>query len=192
MKRIFISSVQKEFAQERAALADRLEIWNPGSLPSTLNLQALRQPHGSYPANPLVAEPLYLAKYIERMGTGTGDMIDRCKAHGLPEPSFALTDGFVTTIWRKPELALSNLTPQVTPQVTPEVRVLLALQNGELSRQELQRALNLKDAKHLRKNYILPALHAGLIAMTLPDKPQSSNQTYQLTAKGRRLLKGQN
>lgn len=53
--------------------ANRLEIWNPGHLPSALTLQALRRPHGSYPANPLIAEPLYLAKYIERMGTGIGD-----------------------------------------------------------------------------------------------------------------------
>ena len=48
--------------------ADRLEVWNPGGLPPNLSLQSLRQPHGSYPANPLIAEPLYLAKYIERMG----------------------------------------------------------------------------------------------------------------------------
>jgi hypothetical protein len=45
--------------------ADRLEgPWNPGGLPSTLTLQKLREPHGSFSANPLLAEPLYLAKYI--------------------------------------------------------------------------------------------------------------------------------
>ncbi len=85
---------------------------------------SLRQPDCSYPANPLVAEPLYLAKYIERMGSGIGDMIDRCKAHGLQEPSFTLTDGFVATIWRKPDLALSNVTPQPDPS-TPQVMQLL-------------------------------------------------------------------
>jgi hypothetical protein len=30
-----------------------------------------------------VAEPLYLTRYIERMGTGTGDMIRRCREAGL-------------------------------------------------------------------------------------------------------------
>jgi predicted HTH transcriptional regulator len=71
--------------------ADRLEVWNPGTLPPSLTLEMLRQPHGSVPGNPLLAEPLYLTKYIERMGTGTGDMIERCRKAGLPEPEFALT-----------------------------------------------------------------------------------------------------
>jgi predicted HTH transcriptional regulator len=52
--------------------ADRVEVWNPGSLPPSLSLAQLRQPHGSIPANPLLAEPLYLTQYIERLGTGTG------------------------------------------------------------------------------------------------------------------------
>lgn len=47
--------------------ADRLEVWNPGGLPPSLTLEKLRQPHGSVPFNPLLAEPLYLARYIERM-----------------------------------------------------------------------------------------------------------------------------
>lgn len=46
----------------------------------------------------LFAETLYLTKYIERMGTGTRDMIKKCVAAGLSEPEFALTDDFVTTI----------------------------------------------------------------------------------------------
>ena len=45
------------------------------------------------PWNPLLAEPLYLTRYIERMGTGTGDMIKRCRDVGLDEPEFALTKG---------------------------------------------------------------------------------------------------
>ncbi len=118
--------------------ADRLEVWNPGTLPPTLTLEQLRQPHGSVPANPLLAEPLYLTKYIERMGTGTGDMIERCRKAGLPEPEFTLTDGFIVTLRRKPELAFAAVGGQVagpvTPPVTPPVEVLARLlkQAGEL------------------------------------------------------------
>jgi ATP-dependent DNA helicase RecG len=82
--------------------ADRLDIWNPGGLPSTLTLERLRQAHGSVPHNPLLAEPLYLTKYIERMGTGTRDMIRRCKDSGLPEPEFKVIDGFSLTLSRPP------------------------------------------------------------------------------------------
>ena len=80
--------------------AGRLEVRNPGRLPTTLTLEKLREAHSSVPGNPLLAESLYLTEYIERMGTGTLDMIRRCVEAGLPEPEFAVTDGFVTTIRR--------------------------------------------------------------------------------------------
>ena len=80
--------------------ADRLEVWNPGRLPPPLTLEKLRVAHRSVPGNPLLAESMYLAEYIERMGTGTLDMISRCAKAGLPEPEFAVTHGFVTTVGR--------------------------------------------------------------------------------------------
>jgi len=54
--------------------ANRLEVWNPGALPPSWTLEKLRHPHPSVPHNLLLADPLYLTKYIERIGTGTGDM----------------------------------------------------------------------------------------------------------------------
>ena len=80
--------------------ADRLEIRNPGRLVAPLTLEMLREAHNSVPGNPLLAESLYLTEYIERMGTGTLDMIRRCVEAGLPEPEFAVSDGFITTIGR--------------------------------------------------------------------------------------------
>lgn len=170
--------------------ADRLEIWNPGHLPAALNLQTLRQPHGSYPANPLIAEPLYLAQYIERMGTGIGDMIERCAAHGLQEPEFKQTDGFVTTIWRKPELALSHVggeTREVAEQVTEQVAQLLKLAVGEMTRSELMAAVGLRARVNFSRNYLDPALEKGLIEMTLPHSPKSPTQKYRLTPSGQQL-----
>ncbi|MBN2099556.1 MAG: DUF4062 domain-containing protein [Dehalococcoidia bacterium] len=81
--------------------ADRLEVWNPGELPSSLTPERLRKPHASIPRNPLIAEPLYLAHYIEKAGSGTLDMIARCREAGLPEPDFEERAGqFVATVWR--------------------------------------------------------------------------------------------
>ncbi|MXX07864.1 MAG: DUF4062 domain-containing protein [Gammaproteobacteria bacterium] len=80
--------------------ADRLDVMNTGRLPPPLTVEKLRVAHESLPRNPLLAEPMYLAGYIERMGTGTVDMIQRCAAANLREPEFAASEGFVTTIWR--------------------------------------------------------------------------------------------
>jgi hypothetical protein len=81
--------------------ADRLEVWNPGTLPGTLTLDALRDDHPSVPHNPLIAESLYLTRYIERVGSGTQTMIELFREAGLPEPQFEQRNGsFVTTLWR--------------------------------------------------------------------------------------------
>ncbi|MFQ6614323.1 MAG: ATP-binding protein [Fidelibacterota bacterium] len=81
--------------------ADRLEVWNPGSLPGTLTTEMLRHDHPSLPNNPLLAESLYLTRYIEKAGFGTQAIIDECRAIGLPEPDFEQRGGsFVVTLWR--------------------------------------------------------------------------------------------
>ena len=84
--------------------ADRLDVMNSGRLPPPLTVEKLRGPHESVPGNPLVAESMYLHGYIERMGTGTVDMIRRCAAVNLREPEFVVSGGFVTTI-RRPDYA---------------------------------------------------------------------------------------
>jgi ATP-dependent DNA helicase RecG len=80
---------------------DRLEIWNPGRLPGTLTIEDLRNDHPSVPNNPLIAESLYLTRYIEKAGSGTQRMIELCTEAGLPEPQFEQRSGsFIITLWR--------------------------------------------------------------------------------------------
>jgi ATP-dependent DNA helicase RecG len=189
--------------------ADRLEIWNPGSLPVELTLDMLRHAHASFPHNPLLAEPLYLTKYIERMGTGTGDMIARCEAAGLPSPRFRIDGGcFVLTLSRTTaqvtvqveetdkSLIIKILqdraksagitTAQVTAQVGQQIiAVLTTLLTGDKSRAELQEAAGIAHREHFRKHYLELLLTIGWIERTIPDKPQSRLQRYRLTAEGR-------
>lgn len=74
-----------------------------------------------------------------------------------------------------------KLTPQVDPQVTPQVGQLMEIFSEDglaFNREELQLALGLKDRKSFRERYLKPALEAGLIEMTIPDKPNSKLQKY--------------
>lgn len=70
--------------------ADRVEVWNSGSLPPELTIEDLKKPHTSFPANPFIANVLYLADYAQRAGSGTLEMIEQCKAQHAPEPEFVL------------------------------------------------------------------------------------------------------
>ena len=60
---------------------------------------------------------------------------------------------------------------------------------GEMSRQKIQESLGLKHMRHFRDACLKPTLQAGLIGITVPDKPQSSQQRYRLTLAGRRYLR---
>lgn len=98
---------------------DRVEIWNPGRLPDGFTVQKLREVHSSEPTNPVIAHPLFLAGYIEHLGTGTTDMITACKQYGLLEPEFRQAEDFRTVIYRKgkesdPNEKATNLGEKVT------------------------------------------------------------------------------
>ena len=87
---------------------NRLEIWNPGHLPAGITIEQLYQVHESFPNNPLISNPLYLAGYAERLGTGTADMIKQCLAIGLKPPTFSQTNNFRTIFWRNVETLNEN------------------------------------------------------------------------------------
>ena len=169
--------------------ADRLEIRNPGRLPSPITLEKLRGAHSSVPANPLLAESLYLAEYTERRGTGMLDMIQRCVGAGLPEPEFAVADGFVATIRRG---ALSGRTArhrksqQESRQESLEAKVLsLLAADRPMSRSELSKRLGQKKISGQLNKTIRLLMRERSIEYTLPDKPQSRFQKYRLTDQGR-------
>lgn len=97
----------------------------------------------------------------------------------------ALRQRFVQATEQATHQVTPQVTPQVPPQVTPQVLGMLAKVSGEMARQELMDVLGLKDRKHFADAYLQPALDAGLLEMTIPDKPQSSKQRYRLTEQGR-------
>ena len=82
-----------------------------------------------------------------------------------------------------------------TQQDTDQVEQLVAILTEEMSRARIQAGLKLKDRPYFIESYLKPALEAGLIEMTLPDKPTSRYQRYRLTARGESLaaqIKGKN
>jgi predicted HTH transcriptional regulator len=147
---------------------DRLEIFNPGYLPLQLSIENLKNNHGSYPRNPLIADALYYAHYIERMGTGIQDMVIRCKEYGLPEPKFLMRDGFAAIIYRKENVAFEKIEEeggQISGQISGQIggQILTDIQkkiinsmleNPKISRKKLSEILNINPSaiqKHIDK-----------------------------------------
>ena len=90
-------------------------------------------------------------------------------------------------------------TPQGTPQdtiqdtihdtihVTEHVERLISILTEEMNRPQLQDILGISNRPHFVEACRGPALKAGLIEMTLPDKPKSRKQRYRRTAQGEAL-----
>lgn len=73
-------------------------------------------------------------------------------------------------------------TQQVTQQATQQVaRLVEAVGDDTLSLKEIMQRLGLADRNNVMKNYVNPALQAGVIERTVPDKPNSRLQQYRKT-----------
>ena len=70
---------------------------------------------------------------------------------------------------------VSNHRARVNNQINELMGVI---ETYPLTARELMKRLGLKSREGFRRNYLIPALEAGLIGMTIPDKPTSRNQMY--------------
>ena len=59
---------------------------------------------------------MYLKGYIEKSGTGTEDMIEKCREWGLRDPVFNEDGDFRVVIWRRTTQETAQETTQETAQ----------------------------------------------------------------------------
>ncbi|MDT8400035.1 MAG: transcriptional regulator, partial [Pseudomonadales bacterium] len=88
---------------------------------------------------------------------------------------------------------------EVTPEVTAEVGTksgpsrdqVLELRACEVASPftDLMAAVGRSNRTKFREAILTPLLEAGLVEMTIPDKPRSRLQKYRLTSKGKAWLK---
>lgn len=98
---------------------------------------------------------MYWNGYIEKVGTGTEDIINKCREYGLKTPEFYQEDDFRVVIWRVSEKGVpmrSNDDPTVFQSVpTNEERLLKIIENTpSVSRAELSKLLNISE-RQVRK-----------------------------------------
>jgi ATP-dependent DNA helicase RecG len=80
---------------------DKINLWNEGGLPEGITLEMLKQSHTSKPRNLLIADVCFKGGLIDAWGRGTVNIIDECKAAGLPEPELAERfGGFMVTLFK--------------------------------------------------------------------------------------------
>ncbi len=116
---------------------DKISIWNEGTLPDGLTLEALKRSHSSRPRNPIIADVCFKGGYIDAWGRGTIKIIDTCKQADLPEPELTELDGgFSITLFK------DNITPEKLTKLGLNDRqikaVLILKERGKITNKEYQ------------------------------------------------------
>jgi len=120
---------------------DRLEVWNPGTLPPSLTIESLYREHPSLPRNPKIAMAFYRARLIEHWGTGTLRIAEACDRLGT-KLEFLSEIGFFMVRLVKPEKKVS---PPVEQKLNERQRKGLeyAKKNGKITSGEYKRLCNI-------------------------------------------------
>ena len=78
-------------------------------------------------------------------------------------------------------IVASSTSYQDTAQASDHVqRLILAMKQEDYTLAELMQLVGLTHRATFQKNYLNPAIEAGLIERTIPDKPKSPKQRYRL------------
>lgn len=117
---------------------DKISIWNEGTLPDGLTLDALKRSHSSRPRNPIIADVSFKGGYIDAWGRGTIRILDTCKQAELPEPEMQEQDGgFIITLFK------DNVTPEQLNKLGLNERqikaVLFVKENGKITNKDYQK-----------------------------------------------------
>lgn len=150
--------------------------------------------------NRRIGEFLKELDLTEGRSTGIPKILKVMQENGSPAPEFESDDDRTHLLIRlpihtkTPQLTTGTVTGEISPQVGtksgPSRDQVLILHNlaQDSGIAELMALLERSNRTKFRDQVLSPLIDAGLIEMTIPDKPQSSKQKYRLTAAGRALL----
>lgn len=151
---------------------DRIEIWNPGELPKPLTPRDLKTKHKSIPRNKLLADKLFLIKFIEQWGKGTNRIVDEMKQNNLPEPEFQNLSGGFEVILIGPgksfEKEIEKEKLHILELNERQKRAIIYVkEKGSIKRNEYMKINNIghttahKELKYLLKKKILKQVGTG-------------------------------
>jgi ATP-dependent DNA helicase RecG len=127
----------------------KISIWNEGTLPDGLTLDALKRSHSSRPRNPIIADVCFKGGYIDAWGRGTIKIIDTCKQADLPEPEMKELDGGFIIVLYKDNLTSEQLT-KLGFNDRQVKAVLFVKEKGRITNKEYQILNEVSDRTALR------------------------------------------
>lgn len=163
--------------------SDRLEVANPGGLYGRLTVDQLGKVQPDT-RNPVLVTAMESLGQTENRYSGIPRIQHAMAELGLPAPVFVNTrSNFSVTLRNKPDAATQKASGPASDVPAEDPKGLLAFCRQPRSRAEIIAYLGIPSAQYALRRYLDPLVEAGVIRLSLPDKPRSPRQTYR-TAEG--------
>jgi predicted HTH transcriptional regulator len=187
---------------------DMVEITSPGTLPPSIDFQEMDARQSDI-RNKAIAPVFKRLGLIDQWGNGLKIISEELKSypdielrwfekglqfqvqfvHKSRQPatmaSESVHDSDHAGTWPAP--GWHQVGTKLAPGRHQVEKLLLSMKTPKKIR-ELMEVMSWKDRSKFRARYVTPLLELGILEMTIPDKPNSSNQEYDLTEKGRKFL----
>ncbi|MFA7125227.1 MAG: ATP-binding protein [Sphaerochaetaceae bacterium] len=148
---------------------DRMELENPGGLYGRITVNDLGKVTADT-RNPYIAGALEIMIETENRYSGIPTVIVELKKAGLPAPVFIDTRGIFKVIFYKSSVYLEEGN-NLNQKIINYCRI-------PRSRDELALNFQFASPSYFIKTYVEPLVKAGMITLTIPDKPKSKFQKY--------------
>lgn len=187
-------------AQSRIRLElKQIEMYNPGSAPKSV--EDIIENAVTAPRNPIIAKAFRLLGWAEIAGSGMMKIFTAWERLDYQKPVIDNnTRGhyfkMVFPLEESNEKAGDRPSADQVPtkyrpskELSEESRLIIKYCLTPHSLKEIMNHMGLRHRQTFLPNYIKPLLERGFLELTIPEKPNSPNQKYRTTEKGRQLLK---
>lgn len=151
---------------------DRIEIRNPGGIYGRIRIDQLGKVQPDT-RNPVIASELEMLKVTENRYSGIPTIRRTMQEYNLPQPEFLDERGsFIVKLYKYGENTVTSETEEI------EDNELILFCKTPRTRREICDYLGLNSVTYAIQTYVMPLVEKGIIKMSLPDKPKSSNQLF--------------
>lgn len=151
---------------------NRIEIHNPGGIYGRIKVDQLGKVQPDT-RNPVLATALEVLGVTENRYSGIPTIIKEMKKNGLQDPVFEDCRGHFSVLFYNSGNGIAK-----ENDIDEAANDLIEFCRTPRTRREIAEHLGLSSLSYAIQAHVMPLVEAGLIKLSIPDKPRSHKQTY--------------
>ncbi len=169
--------------------ADKIYVWNDGEMPASLaSTEKLFQKHSSKPYNPKLANVFFKSGMIEAWGRGFDKIREACRKYNAPLPEYEINEEGIMVYCKACDKYLKllhqkNQAVQIEQDNEQDgeqdlIADIIKFCDIPKSSNEIIAHFNMPNRSYFKRHFLDKMLKAGMLKMTIPEKPSSKKQKY--------------